>query len=57
MNKSTPARSGRQFAAFERVDSPVTQEVKREGIVVRTIRYTVCYGFKGLKHTDDGESF
>src|SRR3954468_7778269 len=36
-------------AAFERVEPMVQTDVARHGIIIRTLRYTRCFGFKGMK--------
>jgi undecaprenyl-diphosphatase len=44
-------------AAFERVEPMTTSVVTRKGVVVRTLRYTRCYGFKGMKQPGGSGSF
>ena len=42
--------------AFERVE-PRTDVVMRDGVIVRNIRYALCYGFKGMKRPGGGGHF
>jgi undecaprenyl-diphosphatase len=43
--------------AFERVEPMVVTELTRRGVVIRTMRYTRCYGFKGMKQPEATGSF
>ncbi len=44
------------LAAFDRVE-PIITLVKRHGVVVRTLRYARCYGFKGMEQPAEFESY
>lgn len=43
--------------AFERVEPMVVTNLLKHGVVIRTMRYMRCYGFKGMQQPRDGGSF
>jgi hypothetical protein len=43
--------------AFERIEPMVVTDLLKHGVVIRTMRYTRCYGFKGMKQPGDAGSF
>jgi hypothetical protein len=43
--------------AFERVEPMVVVNLLKRGVVIRTMRYTRCYGFKGIQQPRDAGSF
>jgi undecaprenyl-diphosphatase len=43
--------------AFERVEPMVVADILKHGVVIRTMRYTRCYGFKGMTQPGDAGSF
>jgi undecaprenyl-diphosphatase len=43
--------------AFERVEPMMVADLLKHGVVIRTMRYTRCYGFKGMKQPGGEGSF
>jgi hypothetical protein len=43
--------------AFERVEPMIVVNLLKHGVVIRTMRYTRCYGFKGMKQPGGAGSF
>ena len=43
--------------AFDRVEPMVVADLIRDGVVIRTMRYARCYGFKGMQQPPDTGSF